>query len=125
MLLSVLCFACNNEMRNVKAAASDYLMAVSLYDVEGAERYCTKETQETTLDMARFLLQYVDSSYLESDKPVVIDIISMKSTSDTTATVCYRKTTPVKDFADTLEMRKRDGMWLAHAPIIKNNVAAQ
>lgn len=125
MLLSVLCFACNNEMRNVKAAANDYLMAVSLYDVDGAERYCTEETKETTLDMARFLLQYVDSSYLERDKPVEIDIISIKSTSDTTATVHYRKTTPVKDFTDTLEMRKRDGMWLAHAPMVKNNAVTQ
>ena len=112
-------------MKDIKAAANNYLMAVSLYDVEGAERYCTEETKETTLDMASFLLQYVDSSYLESDRPVVIDIISMKSTSDTTATVCYRKTTPIKDFSDTLEFRKRDGKWLAHAPIIKNNAAAQ
>ena len=125
MLLSVLCFACNNEMRNVKAAANNYLMAVSLYDVDGAERYCTEETKETTLHMALYLLQYVDSSYLESDKPVVIDIISAKSTSDTTATVHFHKVTPIKDITDSLEMRKRDGKWLAHAPIIKNKAVAQ
>lgn len=119
MLLSVLCFACNSEIRGVKTAAKDYLMAVSLYDIDGAERYCTEETKETTLDMARFLLQYVDSSYLEKDKPVEINITSIKITSDTTALVHYQKTSPVKDFADTLEMRKRDDVWLAHAPIIK------
>lgn len=117
--------ACNNENRQIEKAADGYLMAVSLYDIDGAEAYCTEETQETTLKTARQLLQMVDSAFFEQDKPVKIDIMSVHCTSDTTATVQYHKTTPIKDFVDTLELRKRDDRWLAHAPIIKNNVVAQ
>lgn len=124
-LFLAMSIACNNENRQIEKAADGYLMAVSLYDIDGAEAYCTEETQETTLKTARQLLQMVDSAFFEQDKPVKIDIMSVHCTSDTTATVQYHKTTPIKDFADTLEMRKRDGKWLAHSPMIKNNVAAQ
>ena len=124
-VILLLLVACNSEMRRIELAANDYLMAVSLYDLDGAESYCTEETSKTTLVIGRYLMAYTDSSFFEQDKPVTIDITDVRCTTDTTATVHFHKVTPIKDITDSLEMRKRDGKWLAHAPIIKNKAVAQ
>lgn len=124
-LLLVLCTTCDSEKKQIEHSAYEYSDAVANYDIDGAETYCTRETSVTFLKTARFLMQFVDSSYISSDTPATIDIVSVKRLSDTTASVVYHKQTPIKDFTDTLEMRKRDGRWLAHAPIIKNNSVAQ
>lgn len=114
--------SCGNK--EIKNAAYNYNYAVANYQIDEAVQYCTDETNNTTLKTARFLMQFVDSSYISSDTPATIDIVSVKRLSDTTASVVYHKQTPIKDFTDTLEMRKRDGRWLAHDPI-KNNADAQ
>lgn len=120
-----LCCSCNNEKEQIQQAAYGYSIAMANYDIDGAEPFCTEETSTTMLSTARYLLQFVDSSYIAADTPATIEIVSVKQMSDTTACAVFRKTTPIKDFSDTLELRKRDGKWLAHAPIIKNNAAAQ
>lgn len=125
----LLCLVCvgvascgNNE---IKEAAYNYSYAVSCYRLDDAEHYCTEETSATLLKTARYLLQFVDSAYIASDTLVSIDILSVRRMSDSTAYAVYHKQTPTKDFSDTLQMRRRDGKWLVHAPIIKNNVGAQ
>ena len=124
-LLIALCCSCNNEKEQIQQAAYGYSVAMANYDIDGAEPFCTEETSTTMLSTARYLLQFVDSSYIAADTPASIEIVSVKQMSDTTACAVFHKTTPIKDFSDTLELRKRDGKWLAHAPIIKNNAAAQ
>ncbi len=117
--------SCNTEKKEIREAAYEYSIAAAHYDVKKAGLYCTDETKETTLRVAETLLGLVDSAYIASDYPAKIEITKIKVISDTVATVRYHKTTPIKDFTDTLELRKRDGKWLAHSPIVKNNAAAQ
>lgn len=125
----ILCLACaflascgNKEIKN---AAYDYNYAVANYKFDEAVQYCTEETNNTTLEMVRYFMQFVDSSYIKSDTPAEIDIVSVKQLSDTTAYAVYHKHTPIKDFSDTMEMRKREGRWLAHDPIVKKDSIAQ
>lgn len=113
------CFACNNENGQIKQAAYDYSIAMANYDIDGAEAFCTEETSASLLKTARYLMQFVDSSYIASDTPATIDIVSVERVTDTSAYAVFHKRTPIKDFTDTLEMRKRDGRWLAHDPIKK------
>lgn len=124
-LLLAMCISCSNENEQIRQAAYGYSVAMANYDIDGAEPFCTEETSATMLSTARYLLQFVDSSYIASDTPAKVEIVSVRQMSDTTACAVFHKTTPIKDFVDTLELRKRDDRWLAHAPIIKNNVAAQ
>lgn len=116
VLLTVLCLACNNENKPIKKAAYDYCMATANYDIDGAEAFCTEETRRTTLATARYLLTMVDTAYITADTPATIKITDVLRTSDTTAVAVYHKVTPLKDFSDTLELRLRDGRWLAHSP---------
>lgn len=102
-----------------------YCEAMSNYNINEAESYCTEETKATTIMTAKLLLPFVDTAYIASDTPATIEIKRVHRISDTSAVVHYRKVTPIKDFTDTLELRKRDGKWLAHSPIVKNNAAAQ
>ncbi|MBP3740143.1 MAG: nuclear transport factor 2 family protein [Bacteroidales bacterium] len=117
--------ACDSEKSRIEQSAYKYSIAVANYDIDGAEDYCTVETSNTFLKTARYLLQFVDSSYMASDTPATIEIVSVNQLSDTTAAVVFHKQTPIKDFSDTLRMRKRDGKWLAHSPIEKNHTIAQ
>lgn len=124
LLCVVVCFvSCGNK--EIKDAAYNYNYAVANYHLDEAEQYCTLETSATLLNTARNLMQFVDSSYIASDTPATIVIVSVRQMSDTTAYVVYHMQTPIRELSDTLEMRKRDGRWLAHSPIIKNNADAQ
>ncbi len=125
LCLFVLLVACDSEKREIENAAYGYCFAMASYEVGSAERYCTEETKSTTIPMAKALVRMVDTAYIKSDTPASIEIVNVRIISDTVASVQYHKQTPIKDFIDTLEMRKRDGRWLAHSPIIKNNAAAQ
>ena len=71
------------------------------------------------------MISLLDTAYIAKDTPAEVDIETVERTSDTTAMVHYRKRTPIKDMAYNLEMRKRDGRWLAHSPIAKNNTVTQ
>ncbi|MBP3762367.1 MAG: hypothetical protein J6I49_00630 [Bacteroidales bacterium] len=108
--------ACGGGKRDadIAEAAYNYCMATSVYDIDAAEAYCTEESARKTLQTARYLMQFVDSAYIASDSPVEITIKKTRQTSDTTAYAVYHKTTPIKDFTDTVQLRKRDGRWLAH-----------
>lgn len=84
------------------------------YRFDDATPFATEETAITTIHTANILIRNIDSSYIESDMPANIEITRVDILDDTTADVTYRKTTPIKDFSGTLQMRKRNGQWLAH-----------
>ena len=114
MLVAV---ACHNEETTIKKTAYKYSYAMANYRVDDAEKYATTETRETTLVSARQMIGRIGDDYIASDTPAKIKIIDWALTSDTTAYAVYHKTTPIKDFADTLILKKREGRWQAHAPL--------
>lgn len=120
---AILLFSCSSNKSDVRQAAYDYCFAMANYDVDRAEQYATKETREVTLIMARNLVKAVGKDYIASDTPASIEIQSVRIDNDTIAHATYHKVTPIKDFVDTLELRKRDGVWLAHAlvPTVKHD----
>lgn len=123
--LLLLLVACNNETATIKDAAYGYCHALANYNLDEAELYCTEETKVSFLATSRYMISLLDTAYIAKDTPAEVDIETVERTSDTTALVHYRKRTPIKDLTYNLEMRKRDGKWLAHAPIGKNSTVAQ
>lgn len=113
-LLVLLAVGCGNEQKAVEKSAYNYSYAMANYNVDEAEPYATEETRNTTLVLARRLLKAVDSSYIASDTPAKIKILKVDIANDTEAIAVYHKTSPRKDFSDTLYLRKRDGGWYAH-----------
>lgn len=99
-----------------------YSYAMANYQVDDAAEYATEETKNTTLIKARSLMKAVGEAYIQSDTPAEIEITSIELTTDTTAIATYHKTTPIKDLTGTLELRKRDGKWLAHIPLKETKI---
>lgn len=116
MGLALLGTGCKTTQDIVEDVAYKYSYAMANYDVDGAEQYADNETKQTTIKTGRGMLSLVDSNYIKSDTPAVIEIIGTEMTSDTAAIVTYHKTTPIKDFTGTVEVRLRDGEWLVHSP---------
>lgn len=94
-----------------------YSYAMANYQVDDAAEYATEETKNTTLVKARTLMNAVGNEYIKSDTPAEIEITNIELMSDTVAIATYHKTTPIKDMTGTLELRKRNGEWLAHIPL--------
>lgn len=92
------------------------------YDVETAAQYADEETQRSTLRIAKGLLEYTDTSYINQDRPAEITIHETKVLNDSSAVVCYTKSTPIKQINLSLELRKRDNRWYAHDPIQTNMI---
>lgn len=117
LLLFILCSACKTEKNKIMDIAYKYSFAMANYQIDEAEPYATIETQSTTLKKARILIEAIDEEYIKSDTPASIVITNVTIVDDTSAFAIYHKVTPIKDFSDTLDLRKRDGQWKAHAPI--------
>ncbi len=115
-LFAVILAGCSSTQDLVEEAAYQYSFAMANYDIDNAEPYADDETQQTTLKTGRGLLSMVDSNYIKSDTPAKIEILNTEMTSDTSAIVTYHKTTPIKDFTGTVEVRMIDGKWLVHSP---------
>lgn len=113
----LLATACTNTTEKIRETAYQYSFALANYRVDDAASYCTQETQESTLQYASHLLENVPAEYIASDTPATIEIKDITMTSDTTATVVYHKTTPIKDFDGSLGLVKRGKEWLAHDPM--------
>lgn len=129
-LLAALCLmACNNETKEIKQVAYNYCMATANYRIDEAEQYCTEETSNTTLVMARYLISLVDTAFIASNTPAEISIEKIECLNDTTAVVTYHNTTPIKSYSNTVDLRKRDGQWFVHLPLTapekENTTAAQ
>ena len=116
----------DSDKAGAKAVAYAYSYAMANYDVAAAEAYATAETRNTTLRRAAYYVDQVGGDYIAADTPARIEITKVDLTSDTTAYAIYHKVTPLKDFCDTLQLRKREGQWQAHAMmrIVKIDTAA-
>ena len=88
------------------------------YNIDEAYPLATPETQKYTLDYFKHLLTIVDSNYIASNTPASTAIDSVVHIDDTQAVVYYHKKTPLHPhLCANVEMRLRDGQWLAHQPI--------
>lgn len=117
MIATLLLLSCASDNEAVRQVAYNYSYAVANYNIDEAESYATEETRTITLAMARNLIKAVGNDYITSDTPATIKILSVNIENDTVAWAVYHKTTPIKDFSDTLWLRKRDGEWQAHVII--------
>lgn len=110
--------ACNPDAP-IKKNAMLYAQHMADYDIDGAYPYATPETQTLTLDFFKTkILPALNPSYIDSNTPATLYVDSIVRHSDTEAIVYYHKRTPIVQHLDaTLEMRLRDGQWLAHQPI--------
>lgn len=117
LLTTTLFFSCNENKKAVKTIAYEYAKYTSNYQVKEASRYATEETRNTTLVMAEQLIQSVGEEYIKSDTPAQVEITSVEIIDDTIAYAIYHKTTPIKNFSDTLWLRQRNGEWLVHVPL--------
>jgi len=113
-ILSIL--SCNNQKYKVQENAEHYIKAMAEYDFDAARQYATEETQHATLDFIESnIMPTVDTNYIKQNTPAKITIDSVCFASDTTATVYFRKTTPIQtNTPASVEMRLRNGKWLAH-----------
>lgn len=116
-LIGTLFVSCNENKKAVESIAYKYALYTSNYQVEDAARYATEETKQTTLVMAKKLMESVGDEYIKSDTPAHIEITASEIIDDTIAYAVYHKTTPIKNFSDTLWLRKRNGEWLVHVPL--------
>lgn len=114
--LVVSLMACRSEERKAERVAYLYSKAMANYRIDDAEPYVTEETLPT-LDFLRRLVKEVPSEYIERDTPATIEITQVSLTSDTTAWAHYHKTTPNKDFRDSIPMVRREGKWRIHIPM--------
>lgn len=117
LLTTTLFSSCNENKKAVKTIAYEYAKYTSNYQVKEASRYATEETRNTTLVMAEQLIQSVGEEYIKSDTPAQVEITSVEIIDDTIAYAVYHKTTPIKNFSDTLWLRQRNGEWLVHVPL--------
>lgn len=109
--------SCQTKEEKAQKAAYNYSYEMANYKLDEAEKYATEETINTTITTGKSLMQFVDIDYISSDTPAKIEVTKTEMTSDTSATVTLVKNTPIKkDMQFTVEVRKRDGKWLAHAP---------
>ena len=109
--------ACNsrhNKEKKIRKAAYHYLDAMANYRVDDAVPYCTAETQNGVLELARSLVKAVQPEYIKSDTPASITVGDIEITSDTTAIAHFHKLTPNKDHNGQVNLVKRKGRWLVH-----------
>ena len=108
--------ACNNsDKREIKRTATAYLQAMGDYQIADAAPFATKETQEQTLKVViEAVMPYVDTNYINSNRPSKITIKSVEIVNDTEAIVMFHKSTPITEVDGDLQMRKRDEGWRAH-----------
>ena len=123
--LIALFLACGNTDNESSFSAEDsivlerampYIMALADYNIEAARPFATEETQRITLDFIESdIMPTVDSAYIKQNTPAQISVDSVIFSSDTTANVFYRKTTPIQSNSPaSVEMRLRNGQWFAH-----------
>ena len=103
----------------LKNNAMQYAQAMADYDIDRAYPYATPETQTLTLDYFKTaLIPALDTAYIASNTPATLYLDSIIHVSDTQATVYFHKKTPLQPHVNcVLDMRLRNGQWLAHQPI--------
>lgn len=106
--------SCHQENKKIERVAQAYLEALANYKVKEAKPYATPETCSSTLAVSEQLVSMVDSAYIISDTPAIIEIQEIVMESDSIALVKYVKNTPLRhDMQGELYMVKRERQWLA------------
>lgn len=117
-LAAIALSSCSNDTKRIEKAAYKYSYALGNYEFDDAFDYATEETQETLLTLYRdVIMPNTDMAYVNSNRPADITIGKIVIVDDTTATVSFHKTTPIKEMDGSVELRKRDNKWLVHNPI--------
>lgn len=124
LLITTTMLSCISDEQKARNAAYNYADAMANYKLDDAAKFATEETVNTTITTGKSLLKFVDIAYIDSDTPAKLEVTNMEKKSDTSAVVSFVKNTPIKqDTRFTVEVRKRNGKWLAHSPL--NNVENQ
>ncbi len=108
--------ACKGNLYNeeeIRTNALGYLQAAGDYHFDEAVPFCTRHTRENTLETFRYLLAHSDTAYINSNRPSVFTIHKICQLDDSTASVHYHKSTPIREVDDSLTLRYEDGHWLA------------
>lgn len=117
--LSLLTACCGSEKKLAEHSADRYLNAMANYNFFEAKKYCTPQTRQVTLSyIEKEIMPYLDSSFMGKNTPATIKIKKVKMTSDSTATVFYHKTTPIKSVDDSLQLVKFKDEWRANQVIV-------
>ena len=117
-LATVALAACHHtDDSSLRQAAQAYLDAAANDRLDEALQRSTPSWQETLTAVATVVENYGDSASLASDRPATVTITATRFLSDTSATVAYHKKTPRRDIDRIIEMRLRDGQWLAHRSV--------
>lgn len=109
--------SCTTTEDRIKKEATGYLNATAAYDVDEACKYCTDETAAGLKLVQQTILPQLDSNYLNQNKQATISLLGVEQVNDTMAKVIYSKVSPVTCYSDTLKMLRRNGKWMAHAPM--------
>lgn len=118
-LIMFLLSACHSEQNAVETAAYGYLDAMGNYRIKDAEAFATPATIESTLHVIEeVIMPNTDTDYIKSNTPASIEITEVIMGNDTTATVKYKKTTPIKVQEGELKLVKQSGKWLAEVFIV-------
>ncbi|MDO4216789.1 MAG: hypothetical protein Q4D03_01285 [Bacteroidales bacterium] len=110
--------SCNNDDKAIRKTAQGYLDAMGNYQIEAAEPYATEETRNQTLRFVKEnILPKTDTNYINSNRPASITLGEITYTTDTTATIAFHKSTPIKEDDGTLDLVKRNNQWQAQVII--------
>lgn len=122
---------CGGAEKEIEKTAYAYLDAMGNYKVGEARPHASQATCEKTLNvLENFLLPNTDTNYIKSNTPATIDILKVNVLTDSTATVDYKKTTPIQVQNGTLDMVKENGKWCAEViialpPLMQQAVTVQ
>lgn len=119
-MLLLLLSACDNSREEIKTAAYGYLNALGNYRIDEARPYATQETVDITLAFWEKAMAHADSSAFSNNIPAKITLGEV-TIHDTTASVAFHKSTPIKEQDGTIGLVKRNGKWLVHEVRKVNN----
>ena len=110
-LLSASCG--HRDERQIRRAAQGYLDATANYRIDEAMPYAVPEMQKGAFPFMKAMAARVDTAYILSNTPATVRITAVGiHEDDSTATVTYHKTTPIKQVESSLPLVRRHGQWL-------------
>ncbi|MDY5969042.1 MAG: hypothetical protein SPJ13_03370 [Bacteroidales bacterium] len=109
-LAAIACGA--SDEQQIRKTAQGYLEATGNYRIDEAAPYAVPEMQRDLFPFMKAMMSRVDTNYILSNTPATIEITGVNINDDTSATIGYVKTTPIKQESESLCLVKRNGKWL-------------
>lgn len=101
------------DEEQIRQTAQGYLDATGNYRIDEAMPFAVPEMQQDIFPFMKAMMSRVDTNYIISNTPATIEITGVNiNDDDTSATIGYVKTTPLKKETDNLYLVKRHGKWL-------------